>query len=326
MNGLGGVVRNLATLARSLLCAAAVLGNVYATQAQTTPKLADVIDSIRPSVVQVSVKLVGTPENRFPHAPAALDGCFHGSPICIAGTGFFVNSNGDIVTAMHVVDGFRARDGSDHPGVKQVIEALQAVGIHAELSIGVAMPNVETERITVSSGTFGYSAVLVATDPSHDLALIRPTNNPFTHMPKMFGGPGSVGLPQATVTYVTFSPARPRDAEDIFACGYPLGEPGLITTSGTLASAWNTMALLRAEAAGFSFPVEVYHVDLRINPGNSGGPVFRMSDQALIGVAVQSLGSLGVVVPAKFVIAFLKAQGVSWTPAKIDSGHSMKPK
>jgi len=51
-----------------------------------------------------------------------------------------------------------------------------------------------------------------------------------------------------------------------------------------------------------------------------------MSDQALIGVAVQSLGSLGVVVPAKFVIAFLKAQGVSWTPAKIDSGHSMKPK
>jgi S1-C subfamily serine protease len=322
----GGVVRNLATLIRYLLCAAAVLGNVHAIQAQTNPKLADLIDSVRPSVVQIDVKLVGTPGNPFPRAPATLDGCFHGGSYCIAGTGFFVNSNGDVVTAFHVVDGFRAKNGTEEPGIKQLVEALEAAGIHAEISIGIAIPNVETKSISITAGTTHYSAVLVATDPSHDLALLRPTTNPFSHMQQTFSGPGTAGWPQATAKYVTFSPTRPRDAEDIFACGYPLGEPGLITTSGTIASAWNTKVLLRAEAAGFSFPVEVYNVDLRINPGNSGGPVFRLSDQALIGVAVESFGSLGVVVPAKFVTAFLKSQGVSWTSAKGDSGQSMKPK
>jgi len=315
----------LAIFVLSLLCIGTASENAYAAKAKEPPKLADVIDGVRPSVVQVIVMMVQSPGHPFPQLSdtSPLGKYFNHSPRLIIGTGFFVNRTGDVVTAFHVVDGFRARDGSEVPGIKKIIDALSAQGIHAEIRIGVALPDVETGRITIAAGTEGFPAVVVATDPSHDLALIRPTVNPFTNMPRTFGGPGAAGLPQATAKSVTFSLTRPRDAEEIFACGYPFGESGLVTTSGTLASAWNSQILVRSEAAGFPYAQEVYTVDLRINPGNSGGPVFRMSDQAVIGVAVQSLGTLGVVVPSKFVTAFLTSQGVSWNPGETSS---KKPK
>jgi hypothetical protein len=55
--------------------------------------------------------------------------------------------------------------------------------------------------------------------------------------------------------------------------GAPIGRSNR-HTSGTIASAWNSLVLVRSAAAGFSEPVEVYEVDLRENFGNSGGPVF----------------------------------------------------
>jgi S1-C subfamily serine protease len=276
---------------------------------RTVPKLADFIDGIRPTVVQVAIHAKGG----FGNIPPKFQSCFKGGTYCIAGTGFFVSSNGDIVTAFHVVDGYRTKDGSDDPGAKQVIDALGAIGIPAEMVIGVAIPNIDNGRITVASTTNYFQAILISTDPSHDLALIRATVNPFTHMPRTFGGPGASGMPQAMAGAVSLSMIRPRDGEEVFAAGYPFGETGLITTSGVVASAWKTKVLLRAEAAGFTFPAEVYNLDLRINPGNSGGPVFRMSDSALIGVSVEYTGSLGIAVPAKFVSSFLTNQKVPWT-------------
>ncbi len=68
-------------------------------RAQTNSKLPDAIDGIRPSVVKVDVKLVSTPTTPFPKAPDQLKSCFGDGRYCIAGTGFFVNSNGDVVTA-----------------------------------------------------------------------------------------------------------------------------------------------------------------------------------------------------------------------------------
>lgn len=319
-------MRSFAISALSLLCIGTILGNADAIQAQANPKLADAIDSIRPSVVKVVVKLVRSPANPFPQVPEAFKGCFNDTSVCIVGTGFFVNSNGDVVTAFHVVDGFRAKSGAYIRGTRQVIEALEAAGVHAGIGIGVATPNFEKGGITVLSNTQLYSAELVATDPSHDLALIRPTANPFRGMPQLIGGQALADMPRPTVKDVTFSLSRPRDGEDVFACGYPFSEPGLITTSGILASAWNSEVLLRAEAAGFPSPQNVYTVDLRINPGDSGGPVFRMFDQAVIGVAVETRGGLALVVPAKLVTDFLTSQHVSWTPAKTASGESFKPK
>jgi len=108
---------------------------------------------------------------------------------------------------------------------------------------------------------------------------------------------------------------RPRDGEEIFACGFPFGEPGLVTTSGAIASAWKTDLLIAAKAAGVVETVETYWADLRINPGNSGGPVFRTSDQSVLGMAVEFKGTLGVVVPAKYIAEFLKAHAIQWSSA-----------
>jgi S1-C subfamily serine protease len=280
----------------------------------TSKPLPALIDAVRPSVVQIVVRVQG-------RSPAEYDSCFNGNTSCVAGTGFLVNSGGYAVTAFHVVEGYVGvgRDGKPelHPGTNEVIAAAEKSGTHAELKIGLAIPNIETRQLTVASSTRYFSAKVVATDPAHDLALIQASGNPFTSMPRTFAGPGSEGLPKATAKAVSISTTRPSDGEDIFGCGYPLGSYGLISTPGTIASAWNSQVLLRAAAAGFSHPIEVYEVDLRENPGNSGGPVFRTADQAVIGVDVQSYGNLAMAVPAKFVAAFLDANKISWQSADI---------
>jgi S1-C subfamily serine protease len=312
-----------AILVSSLLCLGISSGNAYAAKPKETPKLADLIDIVRPSVVKVEVIIRDFGRRLPPQVPPGIRNCFGETERCIVGTGFFVNSNGDVITACHVVDGY-----TDAPGVKQIIEILNAVGIRSEMVIGVAIPNIDTERIVIASGTMVYPASTVATDPAHDVALIRPINNPFTRTVKLFGGNAAQGFPEGKPTFVTFSVARPRDGEDIFACGYPFGQSGLITTSGTLASAWNTMPLLRAESAGVKFPVEVYWVDLRVSPGDSGGPVFKVSDQSVIGIAVEEATGhgVGIVIPAKFVTAFLKSQGVTFASANTAPDNQPKSK
>jgi S1-C subfamily serine protease len=257
-------------------------------------------------VVQVEIKISGGPP------PHPYEACFNGRVRCVAGTGFFVNSDAYAITALHVVEGYRTKDGRDEPGAREVIAASEKIGTHAQLQIGVAMPNVDSRSITMASDTLFFPAKVVATDAAHDLALIQATVNPFKKMPTPFTGDAAARIPRATVKSVSISTTRPSDGEEIFACGYPLSSHGLISTSGTIASAWNTQVLLRAEAAGFPGPVGVYEVDLRMNPGNSGGPVFRSSDQAVIGVDVQTFGNLSAIVPAKFVAAFLDANKTSW--------------
>jgi S1-C subfamily serine protease len=295
----------------ALLFAWLMVGEPRVTPTQKTP--ADLVDLVRPEVVQVAVKIRLTPFNRRGTIPAPLAPCFQGS-ICVVGTGFFVNAVGDVVTASHVVNGIQGRALLE-PGSQQIIQMLEVNGIHADTVIVVSIPNVENGHLTVASAGEVFPATFVAADAEHDIAVFHATVNPFTNMSKTFGGPGAVGLRQATAKVVHLAQKRPRDGEDIFACGFPFGEPELVTTSGTIASARKTETLLNAAATGLSRSVEVYLADLKINPGNSGGPVFRRDDQALLGMAVESKGSLGVVVPAKYIAEFLKAHGIQWMTA-----------
>jgi S1-C subfamily serine protease len=279
---------------------------------QSASELPNMIDTVRPSVLKIEVSLrFGMGLDRI---PSDLQPCFRGNPYCTVGTGFFVNDHADVVTAFHVVDGYRSPDGVSHPGIKQIQEELHSLGIESEIDIGIEFPNVETKLMTVSTNTVIISATLIATDPAHDLALIRAVENPFVSSFKLIGGTYQK-VTKSQPVFAKISTIRARDSEPIFACGYPFGEEGLVTTSGTIASAWNTKVLIRAEAAGFNDKQDVYNVDLRINPGNSGGPIFRLSDSSVVGVAVETLGSLGIAVPAKFVAQFLTTHGVPWTPA-----------
>ena len=150
--------------------------------------LTELIDLVRPSVVQIVIRTRGP-------APAEYSGCFAGHTSCVAGTGFFINSAGYAVTAFHVVDGYVGvdRDGKPdpHPGVKEVIAASEKNGTHAELQIGVAIPNIENGQTIFASGTQYFSARVIASDPAHDLALIQANVNPFTQMPRSYAGPAS---------------------------------------------------------------------------------------------------------------------------------------
>jgi S1-C subfamily serine protease len=248
--------------------------------------------------------------------PSPLDKCFQNKPACVVGTGFFVNTNGDVVTASHVANGIQARASEPGtPGTQQIIEMLGANAIHASTIIAVSWPNVEARGLTLIGGRTTFPVTLVAADAEHDIAVFHATVNPFTNMPRLFSGPRYAGLPQTRVKFVSLAVGRPRDGEEIFACGFPFGEPGLVTTSGAIASAWKTKTLLTATAAGLLRDVEIYWADLRLNPGNSGGPVFRPRDQAMVGMVVEVKGSLGVLVPAKYVSEFLTAHGIQWRPA-----------
>jgi S1-C subfamily serine protease len=84
---------------------------------------------------------------------------------------------------------------------------------------------------------------------------------------------------------------RPRDGSSIAVSGYPFGQPVLITTNGTIASAWSVdikNAIPPGAPAGFTMPDirDSYLADISVNPGNSGGPVYRAKDGSIIGVCV----------------------------------------
>ena len=272
---------------------------------------ADLVDLVRPAVVQVAVKISGIPTMNA--IPPSLANCFRTLSVCTVGTGFFVNSDGDVVTASHVANG-----GQGNPselGIQQIIQILAARGIQATSIIAVSIPNVETSHIVVSGGIKLFSVELTAVDPQHDIAIFHTKINPFTNMPKTFAGLGTVGFPQTKATFVQLSLRRPRDGEEVFACGFPFGEPGLVITSGAIASAWKSETLITAAGTQNPMSIGAYWADLSINPGNSGGPVFRPRDQAVIGMAVESKGNLGVLVPSKYISDFLQIHGIKWNQA-----------
>ena len=128
-----------------------------------------------------------------------------------------------------------------------------------------------------------------------------------THSLECRSGSGAAGLPEAKATFVQLSVKRPRDGEEIFACGFPFGEPGLVTTSGAIASAWKTDLLIAAKAAGVVETVETYWADLRINPGNSGGPLLNKRGQAIgvVSFKLRSSENLNFAVPINYVRGLL---------------------
>lgn len=166
-----------------------------------------------------------------------------------AGSGFVVSDDGLIVTNEHVVDG--------------------------------------ATQIGVKLGTDGklQSAQVIATDPSHDLALIKVDQTGLTPL-KLADG-ANVG-------------------DNVFAVGSPFGLDQTLTTG--IVSALNR----DIQAPDGSTITGAIQTDAAINPGNSGGPLLD-EDGQVIGVnsqiASQSGGSTGVgfAISADTVKQFLDA-------------------
>ncbi|MGA2608015.1 MAG: S1C family serine protease [Terriglobia bacterium] len=287
------------------------------TALDQSKSLSDMIDLVRPSVVRIQVDLA----NSRTEVPGDLPfrGCFR-SGTCVVGTGLFVNENGDVVTAWHVAN-----------DVAAIVQTLEQRGIQSAVLVSLALPNVEKEngkiKVDVARNFAAFPYGPLAMDRAHDLCVISPARlNPFQGIPQI-----SVVLPPENVVpklkpiAARMFNARPRDGDEVFACGFPLGDEALDTTTGHIATAWGEDYLAAAQN-GYSEKSEVYKLDLRVNLGNSGGPVFRNTDQSVIGIVhgispgVSGEGT-AIIVPSHYIIELLNKNGRSWR-SSTSIGHN----
>jgi S1-C subfamily serine protease len=277
--------------------------------------VAEAVDRIRPSVVQIGLIAVGLGHGVRNQGWRP----FIRRPL---GTGFLVNPDGHVITARHVVE-------QGHQLARQIQASSK------EMLAGLAIPNTENMRGNFSGVPFD----VVAEDALHDLALLKLRANPFRgEVRSGFVVQGEeVPLP---VTVATLNPRRPRDGDAVGVSGYPLGQPVLVSNVGWMATSWSfeieevavpgaPESFLRPEVA------DTFLADLQANPGNSGGPVYLTDSASVIGVCVGSMPSpvwdedenpatidesklfysagLTVVVPVRYVIDLLREHELNWS-------------
>ena len=137
-------------------------------------------------------------------------------------------------------------------------------------------------QVTLSNGNL-YSAQLVGTDTTTDLAVIKLDNAP------------------SDLTAVTFADSDTLAVgEDVMAVGNPLGYANTVTTG--IVSALNRPVTVQDEDSGENIFTNAVQIDAAINPGNSGGPTFNAAGQ-VIGInssiastatSSSSAGSIGI--------------------------------
>ena len=212
------------------------------------PSFADVVEQVNPAVVNIAVTKNATPRPAVSGTPFDdFFGQFFGipgmggqnqlmpapRPVQGQGSGFIIDAEGYIATNNHVVE-----------GASEV-------------------------TVTLNSGE-QYTATVVGTDPTTDLALLKIEN----------GG----NLP-----YVTFGDSdRARVGEWVLAIGNPFGLGGS-ATAGIVSARGRDIR---------SGPYDDYlQIDAPINSGNSGGPVFNAAGEVIgINTAIFSPngGNIGI--------------------------------
>jgi S1-C subfamily serine protease len=255
--------------------------------------LSDQIQRVRGSVVKIVVVRLDLRET--PLAQSVQ--CPFTHVTCVVGSGFIVDEHGDVVTALHVVD-----------GVTEVMEELANVHIEGKALISIEVPNHVAGGGVYLGNQVTSEYKVVASDKAHDIALLSNIDP----LPK-------------DVSPVSFDLDRRRDGEDVFACGYPLGALELTTTSGHVATSWAQHSLLTAKKYGILEESEVIRLDLRANPGSSGGPIFSSSNQSVIGLADEVSGLPGgwiaIAVPSVYITDLLTKNGVSWKSSAAINEH-----
>lgn len=277
---------------------------------------AEAVDHIRPAAVQISFHATGLSDE----AREQVGRPFVAAPL---GTGFFVNADGYVVTARHVLEAGR-----------QAAERIQAD--QKDTVVGLAQPNTENMRGNFSIVPFD----VVDEDARHDLALLRLKANPFAGEVRSGIVVGDKEVPVLFGT-ATLNDGRPSDGEAVGISGYPLGQPVLVTNAGWMATSWSfdIQEVAVPEAPEwFRRPdiADTFLADVEVNPGNSGGPVYLAEDASVIGVCRGSLLSpvrdqqgnvdsrrlhyssgLTIVVPARYVIELLRKHGLNWSQPKL---------
>lgn len=270
--------------------------------------LSQAIADVRGFIVQITYTIVGLDKVRLESLGAR--GAVWSIPL---GTGFVINDNGFVVTALHVVEG--------------IAEVAQTVseGEHI-VGVGFAYPSRERNQVAEAGNFRVVKFDVVATDRRNDIALLKLQTNLFELPPERLRS--STGQ-ELHIGMARIDGARPADGRPIAISGYPLREAVLITTAGNIASASSTdiEGALVSDGRGGYLPTDRadrYLDDVQSNPGNSGGPVYRIDDGIVIGMltgsrlrpvvghnAISTSANLAVIVPSRFVLALADASGVA---------------
>ncbi len=154
-----------------------------------------------------------------------------------SGSGFLVDAEGRILTNYHVIQG------------------------SAEL---------EVTPLTEGGGATRYKAVVLATDPANDLALIQIK-------------------PEEPLPFLTLGDSDAvQVGQKVLAIGNPFGLQGTLTTgvvSSTGRSIQNRSGILK----------DLIQTDAAINPGNSGGPLLDSSGNVIgVNTAIYASGNIGI--------------------------------
>ena len=125
--------------------------------------------------------------------------------------------------------------------------------------------------VVVTPGEYRAAAIVVSTDPEHDLALLKVE---------------TVGLTEATLGHA----GGVRLDQEVVAVGFPFGLREVSMARGRIAAV-RTKGVQR-----------VFQVDAAINPGNSGGPLFNTQGE-LIGILTTKFSHPSGIVPEGMAFA-----------------------
>ena len=151
-----------------------------------------------------------------------------------SGTGVIVHSDGYVLTAHHVIANAR-------------------------------------RVVVVTPGEVRTPAIVVSTDPEHDLALLKAE---------------TIGLSEALIAHA----GTVRLDQEVVAVGFPFGLREVSVTRGRIAAV-RTKGVQR-----------VFQVDAAINPGNSGGPLYN-ADGEVIGILTTKFSHPSGIVPEGMAFA-----------------------
>ena len=170
-----------------------------------------------------------------------------------------------LLTFMMACCALAARVGADVAGPAEK-PAGTGVIVHRDGYILTAHHVVATARriIVVMPGEFRVPALIVGSDPEHDLALLKVE---------------TVGLSEAAIGYAG---AVTLD-EEVIVAGFPFGLREVSIVHGRVSA-------VRAKGVR-----RVFQLDAAINPGNSGGPVFTRQGEVIALVTTKFSHPSGIV-------------------------------
>lgn len=231
------------------------------------------LSTLRSSRTYLKVRVRVVRVNTLPNAieiirPSVVQICLGPGKKCEPiGTGFIVHKSGYMLTARHVT------------------EYARSLASDSEEFITIKLAHLNTEYNRANFNVVGCN--IAREDERHDLALLEMTPNPFES--GIDSGTTIDGKPvQVLLGVAKLESDRPRDGDSIAVSGYPLDIAVLVTTSGTIASAWEfDIDWVEVDPASRRTIPDVkdhYLADLTVNHGNSGGPVYSTESGTVIGV------------------------------------------